>query len=163
MLLVAKAGREADVKRIFDKWDLQAAVIGRVTDDGLFRARWHGEAGTRTPVGPVSTQAPVYRRHAEEPKNLNELQELTIASLPEPADYNAVLLQLLGSPNLCSKRCGYQQYDSLVRGHTVVGPGSDAAVLRVKGSRKGLAITVDCNSRSEERRVGKECRSRWSP
>jgi phosphoribosylformylglycinamidine synthase subunit PurL len=147
MLLVAKAGREADVKRIFDKWDLQAAVIGSVTDDGLFRARWHGEEVTRIPVEPVSTQAPVYRRHAEEPKNLNELQELTIASLPEPADYNAVLLQLLGSPNLCSKRWVYRQYDSLVRGHTVVGPGSDAAVLRIKGSRKGLAITVDCNSR----------------
>src|SRR5207253_11385709 len=79
MLLVAKAGREADVKRVFDKWDLQAAVIGRVTDDGLFRARWHGEEVTRIPVEPVSTQAPVYRRHAEEPKNLNELQELTIA------------------------------------------------------------------------------------
>src|SRR5205807_8081907 len=69
------------------------------------------------------------------------------ASVPEPADYNAVLLPLLGSPNLCSKRWVYRQYDSLVRGHTVVGPGSDAAVLRIKGSRKGLAITVDCNSR----------------
>src|SRR5262249_56112129 len=65
----------------------------------------------------------------------------------EPSDYNHVLLQLLASPNLCSKRWVYRQYDSLVRGHTVIGPGSDAAVLRIKGSRKGLAVTVDCNSR----------------
>jgi phosphoribosylformylglycinamidine synthase subunit PurL len=147
MLLVAKAGREADVKRIFDKWDLQAVVIGRVTGDGIFRARWHGTEVVEIPVEPVSTQAPVYRRPAEEPKNLNELQELTIASVPEPQDYNHVLLQLLASPNLCSKRWVYRQYDSLVRGHTVIGPGSDAAVLRVKGARKGLAVTVDCNSR----------------
>jgi phosphoribosylformylglycinamidine synthase subunit PurL len=147
MLLVARAGREADVKRIFDKWDLQAAVIGRVADDGMFRARWHGAEVVQIPVEPVSTQAPVYRRPAEEPKNLNELQELAIASVPEPSDYNHVLLQLLGSPNLCSKRWVYRQYDSLVRGHTVIGPGSDAAVLRIKGSRKGLAVTVDCNSR----------------
>jgi phosphoribosylformylglycinamidine synthase len=147
MLLVAKAGREADVKRIFDKWDLQAAVIGRVADDGMFRARWHGAEVVQIPVEPVSTQAPVYRRPAEEPKNLNELQELAIASVPEPSDYNHVLLQLLGSPNLCSRRWVYRQYDSLVRGHTVIGPGSDAAVLRIKGSRKGLAVTVDCNSR----------------
>jgi phosphoribosylformylglycinamidine synthase II len=147
MLLVAKAGREADVKRIFDKWDLQAVVIGRVTGDGIFRARWHGTEVVEIPVEPVSTQAPVYRRPAEEPKNLNELQELTIASVPEPQDYNHVLLQLLASPNLCSRRWVYRQYDSLVRGHTVIGPGSDAAVLRVKGTRKGLAVTVDCNSR----------------
>ncbi len=147
MLLVAKAGREADVKRIFDKWDLQAAVIGRVADDGMFRARWHGAEVVQIPVEPVSTQAPVYRRPAEEPKNLNELQDLAIASVAEPSDYNHVLLQLLGSPNLCSKRWVYRQYDSLVRGHTVIGPGSDAAVLRIKGSRKGLAVTVDCNSR----------------
>jgi phosphoribosylformylglycinamidine synthase len=147
MLLVAKAGREADVKRIFDKWDLQAAVIGRVADDGMFRARWHGAEVVQIPVEPVSTQAPVYRRPAEEPKNLNELQDLAIASVTEPSDYNHVLLQLLGSPNLCSKRWVYRQYDSLVRGHTVIGPGSDAAVLRIKGSRKGLAVTVDCNSR----------------
>ncbi len=147
MLLVAKAGREADVKRIFDKWDLQAVVIGRVTADGLFRARWHGEEVVRIPVQPVSTQAPLYRRPAEEPKNLNEIQELSLAALPEPRDCGETLKKLLGSPNLCSRQWVYQQYDSLVRGHTVVGPGSDAAVLRIKGSAKGLAVTVDCNSR----------------
>jgi phosphoribosylformylglycinamidine synthase len=147
MLLIARAGREEDVKRIFDKWDLQAAVIGRVTDDGLFRARWHGEEVVRIPVEPVSTQAPVYRRPIEEPKNLNEVQELSLADVPEPADCDEVLQRLLASPNLCSRRWVYRQYDSLVRGHTVIGPGSDAAVLRVKGSRKGLALTVDCNSR----------------
>ena len=147
MLLVAKVGREADVKRIFDKWDLQAAVIGRVTDDGLFRARWHGEEVVCIPAGPVSTEAPLYRRPIEEPKDLNELQELAINSLPEPPDYDDTLRRLLASPNLCSRKWVYEQYDSLVRGNTVVGPGSDAAVLRVKGTKKALAATVDCNSR----------------
>jgi phosphoribosylformylglycinamidine synthase len=147
MLLIARAGREEDVKRIFDKWDLQAAVIGRVTDDGLFRARWHRKEVVRIPVEPVSTQAPVYRRAIEEPKNLNEVQDLSLTDVPEPADCDDVLQRLLASPNLCSRRWVYRQYDSLVRGHTVIGPGSDAAVLRVKGSRKGLALSVDCNSR----------------
>jgi phosphoribosylformylglycinamidine synthase len=147
MLLIAKAGREAEVKRIFDKWDLQAALIGHVTDDGLFRARWHGNEVVRIPVEPISTQAPVYRRPIEEPKNLNEMQELSLTTIPEPVDCDEVLQRLLASPNLCSRRWVYRQYDSLVRGHTVVGPGSDAAVLRVKGTRKGLAVTVDCNAR----------------
>ena len=146
MLIVAKAGREDDVKRIFEKWDLQAAVIGRITDDGLFRARWHGEEVVRIPAQKVSTAAPLYRRPAEEPKATGD-SELSIASLPEPTDYGETLLHLIASPNLCSKRWVYRQYDWLVRGNTVVGPGSDAAVLRVKGTRKGLAITVDCNSR----------------
>jgi phosphoribosylformylglycinamidine synthase subunit PurL len=147
MLLIAKAGRENDVKRVFDKWDLQAAVIGHVSDDGFFRARWHGNEVVHIPVEPVSTQAPLYRRSIEEPKNLNEMQELSLADVPEPADCDEVLRRLLASPNLCSRRWVYAQYDSLVRGHTVVGPGSDAAVLRIKGTRKGLALTVDCNSR----------------
>ena len=147
MLLVAKAGREGDVQQIFDKWDLQAAVIGRVTDDGLFRARWNGVEVVRIPVEPISTQAPVYRRPAEEPKDLNQLQELSLAAIPEPSDYDEVFRKLIAAPNLCSRRWIYDQYDSLVRGNTVVGPGSDAAVLRIKGSRKGLAVTVDCNSR----------------
>ncbi|MGH7899190.1 MAG: phosphoribosylformylglycinamidine synthase subunit PurL [Candidatus Binatia bacterium] len=147
MLLIAKAGREADVQRIFEKWDLQAAVIGQVTDDGLFRARWQGEVVVRIPAEPVSTEAPLYRRPIEEPKGLNELQSLDLAAIAEPSDYNETLVSLLGSPNLCSREWVYRQYDSLVRGHTVVGPGSDAAVLRIKGSARGLALTVDCNSR----------------
>ena len=147
MLLVARAGCEADVRRIFDKWDLQAEVIGRVTDDGLFRARWHGEEVVRLPVGPVSTEAPLYRRPSEEPKWLEEMQRLDVKSLPEPADYDEVILRLIGSPNLASRRWVYRQYDSLVRGNTVVGPGGDAAVLRIPGTERGLALTVDCNSR----------------
>ena len=147
MLIVARAGREADVRAVFAKWDLQCETIGAVTDDGLFRARWNGEEVVAIPVGPVSTEAPMYRRPAEEPKWLDELQHLDLDAVPEPPDCEAVLLDLLGSPNLCSRRWIWRQYDHLVRGDTVVGPGSDAAVLRIKGSRKGLALTVDCNSR----------------
>ncbi|MGH7821380.1 MAG: phosphoribosylformylglycinamidine synthase subunit PurL, partial [Candidatus Binatia bacterium] len=108
MLLVARAGREDEVRRIFAKWDLQAAVIGSVTDDGLFRARWHGEEVVRLPVGPVSSEAPVYRRPAEEPKNLNELQRLDVKAIREPDDYGEALLRLLESPNLCSRRWVYR-------------------------------------------------------
>jgi phosphoribosylformylglycinamidine synthase len=147
MLLVVQAGRENQVRRIFDKWDLPAEVIGRLTDDGLFRARWHGEEVVRIPVAPLSSEAPVYRRPAEEPKWLDELQRLDLRSIPEPTDYEKVLLDLVGSPNLCSRRWIYRQYDSIVRGNTVVRPGSGAAVLRIKGSRRGLALTVDCNHR----------------
>ena len=147
MLLVAKAGREADVQRVFEKWDLQAAVIGRVTDDGLFRARWRGQEVVRIPARPVSTEAPVYRRPAEEPRTLNEIQKLDARAIPEPSDYGQTMLTLLGSPNLCSRAWVWRQYDYFVRGNTVVPPGSDAAVLRIPGTRRGLAVTVDCNSR----------------
>ena len=147
MLLVAKAGREDDVRRVFEKWDLEMAVIGRVTDDGLFRGLWHGEEVVRIPVGPISTDAPAYRRPAREPEDLGELQQLDLTDIPEPESYDETLLRMMASPNLCSRRWVHRQYDSFVRSNTVVGPGSDAAVLRLKGSRKGVAVSVDCNSR----------------
>jgi phosphoribosylformylglycinamidine synthase len=150
MLMVARAGSEDAVKAVFQKWDLEAVVIGRVTDDGFFRARWRGEEVCRIPVRAVTDDAPVYRRPAVEPPDQEERQRLDVAAVREPADYAEALATLLESPNLCSREWVYRQYDQFVGGNTVIRPGADAAVVRVEGTRKALALTVDCNSRYTE-------------
>ncbi len=148
MLLVARAGTEEAVAAIFRRWDLQAVVVGRVTDDGVFRARWRGREVCAIPAAALTEAAPVYRRPAEEPvARLEEAQRLELAAVREPADVEQALLALLESPNCCSREWVYRQYDQLVGGNTVVRPGGDAAVIRVEGTRRGLALTVDGNSR----------------
>src|SRR5262249_25924057 len=147
MLLVAKAGREDAVREIFARWDLEAAVIGRVTDDGVFRVRWRGAEVCALPVAALTQSAPVYRRPAEEPPRLEEMQRLDLAEVHEPPDCTHALVALLESPNLCSREWVYRQYDQLVGGNAVAGPGGDAAVVRIEGPRRALAMTVDCNSR----------------
>ena len=147
MLLVAKQGSEAEILRIFEKWDLDAVVVGRVTDDQQFRAFWRGEEVANIPIRALTKEAPVYQRPATRPPQQDQLQQLDLASIKEPKDLVATLKQLLGSPNLASKEWIYRQYDQFVRTNTVVGPGADAAVIRIKGTTKGLALTVDGNSR----------------
>jgi phosphoribosylformylglycinamidine synthase len=147
MLIVAKQGAEDIVRGVFAKWDLEAAVVGSVTDDGHLRIRWRGHEVAALPVDPLAHGAPVYDRAATPPADLDELQRLDLDNLPPPGDYNQTLLKLLDSPNIASKAWVYGQYDYLVRGNTVVRPGSDAAVVRIKGTRKAVAMSVDCNSR----------------
>ncbi len=147
MLLVAQAGKEEVVREVFRKWDLDAVVIGQVTDDGLFRAQFAGREVVRLPVRLLADDAPVYERPVRVPADLEERQTLRFEDIAPPEDWNQALLAMLDSPNLASKAWIYSQYDFLVRGNTVVGPGSDAAVLRIKGSDKGIAVSVDCNSR----------------
>lgn len=147
MLLVVEAGREAEVLAIFAKWDLAAATVARVTASGRVVARAQGEIVIDLPVAPVVDEAPVYERPSARPEWLTAMQHLDATTVPEPTDYNAVLLQLLGSPNLASKAWVYRQYDQQVGTRSVVLPGSDAAVLRVDGTTRGVAITTDCNSR----------------
>ncbi|MFQ5851765.1 MAG: phosphoribosylformylglycinamidine synthase subunit PurL [Candidatus Binatia bacterium] len=147
MLLVVKRGREKWVKRIFDRWDLDAVVVGRVTRDRLFRALFHGTEVARIPIPALTTEAPVYSRPAERPIDQDIVQTLDFKRIDEPSDPGAVLKCLLDSPNLASKEWVYRQYDHFVRSNTVLAPGSDAAVLRVKGTKKGLALTVDGNGR----------------
>jgi phosphoribosylformylglycinamidine synthase subunit PurL len=122
-------------------------VIGGLTDDGVFRARSRGEEVCALPVAALTEAAPVYRRPAEEPARLEELQRLDLADVSEPSDYVHALVTLLESPNLCSREWVYRQYDQLVGGNTVVRPGADAAVVRVEGTAHALALTVDCNAR----------------
>ncbi len=147
MLIVARAGSENAVLEIFQRWDLPAVVVGRVTDDGVFRARWHGKEVCALPVRALTDEAPVYRRPAEEPARLEEAQRLDLAIIREPADFTQTLTTLLESPNLCSREWVFRQYDQLVGGNTVVRPGGDAAVIRLDGTRRGLALTLDCNSK----------------
>ena len=147
MLLVAQAGREAAVAELFARWDLECAVVGRLTGDGVFRARFRGEEVCALPVAALTDAAPVYRRPAEEPARLEELQRFDPADIHDPEDYGRVLTTLLESPNLCSREWVYRQYDQLVGGQTIVRPGADAAIVRIEGTGRALALAVDCNSR----------------
>jgi phosphoribosylformylglycinamidine synthase len=147
MLLVAKKGREEQVKKIFQRWDLDAVVIGKVTKDRIYRALFNGVEVARIPVAALTSEAPVYHRPVERPAALDELQRLDLDTIPAPADVATALKLLLDSPNIASKEWVYRQYDHLVRSNTVVGPSADAAVIRIKGVKQGLALTVDGNGR----------------
>ncbi len=147
MLLVAKRGYEDQIKKIFDKWDLDAVVVGRVTDEGQFRALWQGDEVARIPVSALTQEAPVYRRPAARPAEQDQIQLLDAGALAEPKDLTAAFRQLLAAPNIASKEWIYRQYDQFVRTNTVVASGADAAVIRVKGTEKALALTVDGNGR----------------
>ena len=150
MLVVAKAGHEDAVKRILEKWELEAAVIGRVTDDGLYRVREHGVIVCEVPGEPLVTGCPTYVREARESEAVRRLRAWQASELDTGAssrDPGTVLLRLLASPTIASKRWVYNQYDTTVRTNTVIGPGGDAGVLRIRGTRKGIAATVDCNGR----------------
>lgn len=147
MLIVARAGAEQEVRDVFEKWDLDAALIGEVTDDCHLRVLAEGEEVVDLPIEPLANGAPVYERHFAQPTNQQELQRLSLADVPPPGDYNRALSQLLAAPNVASREWVYGQYDQFVGGNTLVRPGSDAAVVRVKGTDKALALSVDCNSR----------------
>ncbi len=147
MLLVAKPGHEDEVRRIFSKWDLEAAVIGKVTDDGLLKLTFNGETVAEIPAGPLAEEAPKYERPMAVPGYLEELQGLDIDNLPLPKNHTEVLEAVLASPTIASKEWIFEQYDHMVRTDTAVTPGSDAAVLRIKGTDRYLAMSVDCNSR----------------
>jgi len=147
MLLVAKPGHEEAVREIFAKWDLEAATVGRVTDDGRLRLTFGGETVADIPVRELADEAPRYDRPIAAPEWVEALQAFDPETLPEPADMNPVLEALLAAPTIASKAWIYEQYDHMVRTDTVVLPGSDAAVIRVKGTDRYLALSVDCNSR----------------
>ncbi len=152
MLLVTRSGAEDQVRQIFERWDLDVAVVGRVTGDGRMRVRWHGETVVDIPVDPVAESAPVYDRPRQEPSGLRARQQLDLAKLAPETDPPGALEALLDTPNLGSKAWIYRQYDQLVQGNTIVGPGGDAALVRVKredGSptQKALALSADCNPR----------------
>jgi phosphoribosylformylglycinamidine synthase II len=144
MLIVAERGREAELQAVFEKWDLHAVVIGRITDDQRWRARWRGQVVADIPIGALADDAPVYDRPAAAPKAQLQSKSPT-AERPDAAK---ALRALLDSPNVASKKWVYRQYDSIVQSNTVLGPGSDAAVLRVKGSRRAMALKVDSNPRA---------------
>ncbi len=147
MLLVAEAGREQEILDVFAKWDLDAALVGRVTSDGRMRVRWHGASVVDIPVDPVAASSPVYERKQARPADFESRQRLDLAQVPSERDPSRALLELLGSANLCSREWVYRQYDQLVQSSTVLRPGGDAAVVRVPETERGLALKTDCNPR----------------
>ncbi len=146
MLVIPKKGKEKLVEEIFAKWGLEAAVIGEVTDDGNLTIKNGEETVAVVPATALTEACPVNEPDSKKPEYLSRATEFSVESLPEPADYNETLLRLLAAPTIASKEWVYRQYDYMVRTNTVVGPGSDAAVLRIKGTKKGVAVTTDCNS-----------------
>jgi len=143
MLMILRPGSEAEARRIFEKWELDFAVIGRVTDTGRLVLRNAGEIAADIAVGPLVTEAPLYRRPWRRP---DPEPEIDPASLPD-RDPLECLQRLLASPALASKRWIWEQYDHLVMGNTVKRPGGDAAVVRVSAEGKALALTTDCTPR----------------
>ncbi|HEX2253854.1 MAG TPA: phosphoribosylformylglycinamidine synthase subunit PurL [Thermoanaerobaculia bacterium] len=143
MLIVARRGHEEEVARVFRKWGLEVATIGEVTGTGRAVLAAGGREVADLPVAPLTEEAPVYERPAAAPADLAARQRAP--EVPEPEDPAAALTALLTTPELASKEWIWRQYDHTVRTGTVVGPGGDAAVLRLAGTRAGLALTCDVN------------------
>jgi phosphoribosylformylglycinamidine synthase subunit PurL len=162
MLIIVHKGREDEVKRIFDKWDLPWAEVGFVTDTGQMVVKNHGQVVVDLPASKLANDAPVYQREAKEPAYLAKVRAFTLDGITDLTDPTDALKQLLAWPSIASKNWVYRQYDYTVRDGTVVFPGSDAAVIRVKNDSlpvlppdspsfgktipdKFLAMAVDCS------------------
>ncbi|MGA2241709.1 MAG: phosphoribosylformylglycinamidine synthase subunit PurL [Verrucomicrobiota bacterium] len=170
MLIIVHKGREEEVKRIFDKWDLPWSEIGFVTGTGRMVVKQHGKVVADIPAKKIADESPVYQRDSKEPEYLKEIRAFRLDGIPDTPDAKADLLKLLAWPTIASKNWVYRQYDHMVRDGSVVCPGSDAAVLRIKAdslpdvaqasglcypenhrpeacatNEKLIALTVDCN------------------
>jgi phosphoribosylformylglycinamidine synthase II len=155
MLLVADKSKEQEVFGVFHKWGLDAVTVGKVTDDGILRIRQHGKIVAEIPNLPLADDAPLYNRPLLPPKSVlsSRLDDFTFLDgcdpslietfLSDTADFNGLMKLAVASPNLSSRQWVWQQYDHMVQSNTMVGPGSDAAVVRVKGTKKALAMTLD--------------------
>ncbi len=143
MLIVAKKENVAEVQKVFAKWDLDAVSIGEVTAGQNLKVSFGGEAVVDVPVDAIVNLCPVYRRPSRKPAYLRSAQKLVLP--PLPADLNSSLLKLMASPTIADKEWVFRQYDHMVQTNTVLLPGADAAVLRIKGQKRGLAITLDGN------------------
>lgn len=149
MLVIVKTGREDEVRAIFKKWELQAAKIGEVISGGHFKVYENGELRSDIPAETLALGGgtPVYKREEKRPARLDETQHFDFAAIPVPGDLSAVLMTLIGTPNIASKEWVYRQYDGMVRTNTAINSGSDAAVLRIRKTKTALAMTTDGNGR----------------
>ena len=149
MLVVAKKGCEEKVKKVFTKWDLNCEIIGEVIDENKLVINYHGKKEAEIPPYELvlGGGAPVYNREIQEPKYFEETEKFNFKNLCEPESIINSFEQIFSSPNIASKRWVYEQYDSSVRTNTIVGPGSDAAVIYIKGTDKAIAAKTDCNGR----------------
>jgi phosphoribosylformylglycinamidine synthase II len=144
MLLVLRQGAEAEAQAVFDKWGLDCVTVGRVTSSGAMVVRWHGEVVAEVPIAPVSGQSPVYQR-----PYIQSARPVPVVAreINTPIGHQDALRRLIGCPALASKRWIWEQYDHTVMADTVQGPGGDAAVIRIHGTHRGLALTTDCTPR----------------
>lgn len=149
MLVIVKRGKEDQISQICQKWDLNSKVIGKVTEGPDLRIFHNGKKEADIPAESLvlGGGAPVYHREARKPAYLDELQNYDLFSLPQPDNLSDVFLKMIASPNIASKEWVIHQYDHMVRTNSVVLPGADAAVVRIKGSNRGLAMKTDCNGR----------------
>jgi phosphoribosylformylglycinamidine synthase len=150
MLVVAEKGREQEIIDVFEKWDLNAVVIGEVVEGDKLTYMKDGEVKAEIPADSLvlGGGAPQYERERKKPAYIDEVQNFDFSTIKHPEDVNESLLKVLASPNVASKRWVHEQYDTTVRTNTVNAPGaSDSGVIRIKGTKKGLAVKTDCNGR----------------
>ncbi len=147
MLLVVQKGREREVEAVFEKWDLHAVQVGEVTEGMRLKIHERGTLVADVPNRALTDEAPVYHRPMREPEWQREAQQLSIASLGAAPGAGAAFARLIASPTIASKRWAYRQYDHTVGTNTIAQPGLSAAVVRVKGTARGLAVSVDGNGR----------------
>jgi len=149
MLVVAKPGCEEKIIETFDKWDLHCETIGKVTSDGIIKLKYDGEVKAELPADDLvlGGGAPVYYRETKFPDYINELRDFNFNSIKEPVSIEDAFEKVFSSPNIVSKKWVYEQYDSMVRTNTIVGPGCDSSVIYLKGTNKALAANTDCNAR----------------
>ncbi|HEY6350897.1 MAG TPA: phosphoribosylformylglycinamidine synthase subunit PurL [Candidatus Angelobacter sp.] len=147
MLLVAESGREQEIFTVFEKWGLDAVIIGHVTNTGRLRVLEHGEIVADIPNSALTDDAPLYRRPMERWEPPVPRTKPAHIEFKSAADFTAALKRLLASPNICSKRWIFEQYESMVQSNTVEGPGADAGVMRIKGTKRALAMSLDGNGR----------------
>lgn len=149
MLVVIQKGKEEKAKEIFKKWDLNCVQIGEIIEKPVVQVYYKGKLEAEVPAEPLvlGGGAPVYIREKKEPEYFKTTRSFDVNKLSEPKNYNEVLTKLLASPSITNKRWIYNQYDTQVRTNTVILPGCDASVVRLKGTKKALAMKVDCNSK----------------
>jgi phosphoribosylformylglycinamidine synthase len=149
MLCVVKKGYEDRVREVFEKWDLHCEIIGEVISEDKLFINYKGKLEAEFPPFDLvlGGGAPVYIRDQKEPSYIKEKKKFDFSSLPEPKNIQEIFLKVFSSPNIASKRWVYEQYDSMVRTNTIVGPGCDSAVIYIKGTNKALAMKTDCNAR----------------
>jgi len=149
MLMIVEPKNLEEVQKVFQKWDLDAVVIGSVTSDKMLRVKFNGKILAEIPAEYLilGGKAPVYTREAKKPSYIDEKKSMDISSLPEPENYISALYRILSEPSIASKKPIFSQYDYMVQIATKVEPGSDAAVVVIKGTDKAIALSTDCNAR----------------
>ncbi len=146
MLIVTEKGKENIAEAIFKKWNLDFSVIGEVTGNDRLEIFGDGDIVADIPIGLITKEAPVYSRRFRKPAYIKDTAKLNPSSIPVPDDLGSIVLKLLSSPTLSNKKWIFEQYDHMVRTNTITPPGSDSALIRIKGTKKAVALTTNCNS-----------------